>query len=366
MVKQNNQKNRILFAGGGTGGSVSPLLGVVDFFRSTDKRQEYDFFWIGTANGPEKSMVEREGIKFIPIMSGKLRRYFSWRNFIDPFKVFVGFSQSFFVLSKIKPDIILSAGGFVGVPVVWAGRILKIPVIIHQQDVRPGLANKLMAPCARVITVAFEKSVNDYGSKAIWIGNPVRRQMTRNNSVSERAWQKDKNEAPLVLVVGGSTGAEKLNLLIKDSVAEIAEFARIIHITGQGKDLGIKHDNYQAFEFLNVEKMSQALKAADIVISRSGLNLLTELAYLAKPAIVIPISNSHQEENAKILADNKAALVLSERNLKPMEFAQEIKNLISNKSLQRELSENIGRVMKKGAGETLAKIIIKNLSRSRR
>ena len=168
MSNSNQKKNKIMLTGGGTGGSVSPLLAVVDELKK--QGDYYSFVWVGTKKGPEKFMVEREGIKFITIANGKLRRYFCLQNFIDPFKIIFGFFQSIKILNKERPKIVMSAGGFVSVPAVWAAGLLRIPVLIHQLDARPGLANKLMAPFASVVTTTFEKSVNDYGNKAEWIG----------------------------------------------------------------------------------------------------------------------------------------------------------------------------------------------------
>ena len=168
---QNNKIKKIILSGGGTAGSVTPLLAIVDEFRK-EKLDNYEFLWIGTKNGPEKKLVEDAKIKFIKINSGKLRRYFSFRNFSDIFLMIIGFFQSLIVLIKYKPNLMISAGGFVSVPVALASWILRIPILIHQQDARPGLANKIMAFFAKKITVTFEKSLkimvkNQFGL-AIW------------------------------------------------------------------------------------------------------------------------------------------------------------------------------------------------------
>ena len=176
MLSQNKKFVKIILTGGGTGGSVAPLLGVAEMLQRRDAKScvstdaGYEFLWIGTKHGPERAMVEREKIEFIAIPSGKMRRYASFKNFIDPFFILAGFFKSLYIILKWKPDFVMSAGSFVSVPVIWAAWLLRVPSLVHQQDARPGLANVLMAPFAGVITVTFEKSLMDYGKKAVWIG----------------------------------------------------------------------------------------------------------------------------------------------------------------------------------------------------
>ncbi len=382
--KKNNVK-RILLTGGGTGGSVSPLLAIAEELKNTPivKGGEggYKFLWLGTKNGPEKEMVESQEITFKAVSSGKLRRYFSSKNFTDLFLIIIGFVQSFFIILKWKPDLVISAGSFVSVPVVWAAWILRIPILVHQQDARPGLANKLMAPFAKVITAAFEKSLSDYGKKAALTGNPARHSLEIKNQKS-----KIKNifnfneELPTVLVIGGGTGAMAINELVWKSIDELTKLCQIIHITGKGKnppyppyqggvvgktplikgDRGIIKNKYQSFEFFNAEQMAEAYNAADIVVSRAGMGVLTELSYLGKPAILIPIPNSHQEENAEIFKQAQAAIAFEQKNLTPEILVDNIKKLLNDEILRNKLSDNIKNVIKRGASEKIAGII-KNL-----
>ncbi len=365
------QKNtkKILLTGGGTGGSVAPLLAVAEElckppsgFRATG------WLWLGTKKGFEKQMVENAGIKFKPIFSGKFRRYFSWCNFIDIFFIFTGFIQSFFIILKWRPNLVMSAGSFVSVPVVWAAWLLRIPVLIHQQDARPGLANKLMAPFARIITVTFEKSLADYGEKAVWTGNPVRSKKFPPKADHPRAEEVRskkleefgfKNDLPVVLVIGGGTGAMAINKLIGQSLDKLTKFCQIIHITGKNKRTNTQHPtpNTQTYEFLNAQQMAEAYSASDIVVSRCGMSVLTELSYLVKPAILIPIPDSHQEENAEIFKEKNAAIVLDQKKLTGEILIDNIKKLINDKELRDEISNNIGQVIKRGANERIIKII---------
>lgn len=356
FCKKNTKK--ILFAGGGTGGSVSPLLAVAQ-----ELGEEYEFFWLGTKNGPERKMVEGNKIKFKSILCGKLRRYFSILNFIDPFFIFFGFVQSFFIIIKWRPSLVMSAGSFVSVPVFFAAWILRVPILVHQQDVRPGLSNKIIAPFAQIITTTFEKSLKDYGKKSIWTGNPSMCKFFLKGIDKNAEYKKFnfKKNLPIVLVIGGGTGALALNQFVWQSINELTKFCQIIHIVGKGKLSGkeINNKNYRAFEFLKPKDITGALYIADIVISRCGLGLLTEIFYLNKLSILIPIPDSHQEDNAKIFKEKKAAIILNQKNITQKDFVRNINNIISDELLRSTLRNNIKTVMKHGANKAVAKIVKK-------
>ena len=397
QIIRNMEQIKIILSGGGTGGSVAPLLavaeeltsprpspspgeGVASFIKgsASPERQRgegkggFEFLWIGTKSGLEREMValagsapgEKMEIKFKAIAGGKLRRYFSWRNFIDPFLILVGLWQAFFIMLKWRSDLVMTAGSFVSVPVVWAAWILRVPVLVHQQDARPGLANKLMAPFARVVTVTFEESLKDYGKKAVWTGNPTRlRREIPNSKFQIPNYFNLKKEFPVVLVVGGGTGARAINELVWQSIDELNKFCRIIHITGKDKFPNSRisqfpnSQNYKHFDFLNIDQMAEAYAAADVVVSRAGMGVLTELSCLGKPAILIPMPDSHQEENAEIFGEKEAAVVLNQKELAGGQFAKEIEKLVNDKSLREKLNKNISEAIKRGAGERMVKII---------
>ncbi len=361
-MKQNSKKVKVILSGGGTGGSVAPLLAIAQELK---KNYDFNFLWVGTKNGPEQNMAKEAGIYFQAINSGKLRRYFSWENFLDIFRIFLGFLESLYLIFKYKPDLILSAGAFVSVPLAYAAWILRVPIIIHQQDVRPGLANKLMAPVARVVTVAFEKSLKDYGKRAVWVGNPVRESLKLDISQEEARDRLGlKKDMLTCLIMGGGTGALVLNKLVLESLNEITRFCQIIHITGRGKMFNLeKYNNYYAFEFLGESELALAYCSADLVISRCGMGALTELSFLAKSTILIPMPDSHQEDNARIFAKARAAIVLDQKTLNSEEFVLNIKKILENKRLRQDLSNNISRVIKRGSSREIAKIacnILKN------
>jgi UDP-N-acetylglucosamine--N-acetylmuramyl-(pentapeptide) pyrophosphoryl-undecaprenol N-acetylglucosamine transferase len=356
----------IILSGGGSGGPVTPLLAIAKELLVGDN---FNLVFVGTKNGPEKSMVEslslpnNKKLKFIALPAGKLRRYFSLANLSDLLKILAAFIISFPLLRRERPSLVISAGGFVSVPLVWAARLKKIPIIIHQQDVRPGLANKLMAPCARLVTVTFEKSLRDYGPKAVWIGNPIANLENKVEAIKNiKAKYNILGTKPLILVTGGATGAVALNDLIASAKTKILEFAQIIHITGKGKSSLTtvspnQVNDYQVFELLSPADIFQLMAAADLVISRCGLATLTELCELSKPAILIPIPKSQQEDNAVIFKRLHAAVVLSQAELSAVDFVTEIKNTLTNQELRIKLGANISKVMKRNASETMVALI---------
>jgi len=355
-----DNKNLIIFTGGGTGGSVSPLLAVYEEMQA--RYGQYRFAWVGTRQGIERKMVAKAGINYYAITAGKLRRYFSWRNFSDLVKIILGIFQSLILIWRLKPALVVSAGSFVSVPFVWTAAMFNIPSVIHQQDALPGLANKLMAPFAAKVTVTFEQSLKDFGKKAVWTGNPVRRSLIVDSRKSKvESHFGFENNFPVILVLGGGTGAKAINELVWSSLDELMQFCQIIHLAGKNKSdihkSQVVSQRYFQTEFLDVDGMAEALNAADIVVSRCGMGVLSELSELGKPAILIPIPGSHQELNAKMFSDRQAAIVLSQQDLSNGKFVQTVKELVLDRSRQSLLSVNIRKVIKPNAAETIAAIL---------
>jgi len=381
---------KILLTGGGTAGSVSPLLAIAQKIKKNNSNAE--FLWVGAKNGLEKKMVadysraQLGDIKFKPIASGKLRRYFDIRNFFDIFKIKIGFFQSIFIILKFKPDIILSAGSFIAVPVIWAGWILGKKSLIHQQDARPGLANKLMAPFATKITVTFKESLKHFPkNKTVWAGNPVREEIFSGSI--ERAIKKFKldNGVPTLLVMGGGTGSATINRIIAEAISQLTEFCQIMHLTG-GKDgeLGktsvnkannrgegmindkcqmINFNRYHQVNFLDIQEMADAYAVADVVVSRCGMSSLTELSALAKPTIFIPLGGTHQEDNAKIILEKKAGIIIWQKELAIDSFVKIVNNIILDKNKQLALSENISKILPENATDKVNQIVISVLKK---
>jgi len=372
------QAKKIIFSGGGSGGPVMPLLAVAEELARAAEAPVLDLIFVGTTGGPEREMVAAFNdrlaalqpavapLRFLTLRSGKFRRYFSWRNLWDIGNIIAAYFQSRRLLAAERPDLIVTAGGFVSVPLVWAAAGRKIPILVHQQDVRPGLANKLMAPVARTITVTFEKSLADYGSRAVWLGNPVKDLAGEEfaRGVADIKAQYDINgERPVVLVTGGATGSSSVNRLLVAALPELLKFCRIIHLTGRGKSVlpaaaAEPHPSaYLAQEFVTDDELLALMAAADLVVSRAGLSALTELAALNKPVIIIPIPASHQEDNAAVFARARAAVVLRQADLTPEELTAEIRRCLNDTVLRAELKNNIGKVIKRGAAAALAGII---------
>ncbi len=364
-MDQTHKFKKILLTGGGTGGSVVPLLAIVNEIRRRGELQsistaDFNFLWLGTKTGIERHMVEEKEIEFRAISACKIRRYFSWQNFIDLFKIKLAFWQSFFVIMKWKPDLVISAGSFVSVPVVWAAWALRVPILIHQQDLKPGLANKLMVPFAKVIMVTFDKSLADFGKKAVLTGSPIREEFLILKE--EDKYYKIfniKNNLPLIIIIGGGTGAQAINELVGQCLGELTKYYKVIHLTGKNKMIssGFRFPNYSSFEFLGPKRLAFALNHADIVISRCGMGVLTELSYLGKPSILIPLPNSHQEENANIFKEKEAVIVLDQDKLTKEKLIKSIRALLSDEILRRKLSNNIKNVIKKGANKKIVEII---------
>ncbi|MBU4370104.1 undecaprenyldiphospho-muramoylpentapeptide beta-N-acetylglucosaminyltransferase [Patescibacteria group bacterium] len=356
---------KIILAGGGTGGSVAPLLAVADEIKKT--KPETKFLFIGTRKGvPEKELVKNKNIPYQAIFSGKFRRYISLKNIIDPFLILIGFFQSFFIILKFKPKAIFSAGGFISVPLAWAAWLLRKPIFIHQQDIIPGLANKLIAPLAKKITISFDKSFKNFKKrKTILTGNPVRKEIFLGDKEKAIKQFNLDNNLPVLLIIGGGTGAQKINEMIAQIVPELVEFCQVIHLTGKGKkieDKKLDFKNYQQYEFLSQE-IPDLYQAADLIISRAGLGVLTELSVLKKPMICIPIPDSHQEFNAQYYADQEAVVLINQKILKPGKLLEKIKKTINSEKQLKDLSNNISKLAHPRAGEKIAKIILESIDK---
>jgi UDP-N-acetylglucosamine--N-acetylmuramyl-(pentapeptide) pyrophosphoryl-undecaprenol N-acetylglucosamine transferase len=355
---------KYILAGGGTMGSVTPLLAVTEELKK--RTTDAEFLWIGTKGGPEKKVIESAGIKFASVPAGKLRRYFSGWNFLTPFLIISGFFKTFWLILKFKPQMILSAGGFVAVPVIWAGWILRVPSLVHQEDLRPGLANKLTARFAKIITVTFSESLK-YFPKAVVVGNPVRQEIFSGDK--ERAVEifNLEKDLPTIFILGGGTGAMSLNKIVVAAVRELVKFCQVIHMTGKRIDEVLQEEienikreaaRYHTVEFLGKE-LPDVFSVADLVISRAGMATLTELAVLGKSTVLIPIPKSHQEENAYYFKKQNAVVFWNEGDLTAENFSAAIQELLGNKVELENLSRNIKEIMPNDAAKKIADEILR-------
>ena len=301
----NQIKCRVMLTGGGSGGPTTPLLGLVGTLQEKDDVL-CEFLFLGSRNGPEEAMVEESGIPFLTIPSGKLRRYWDWQNLRDPFFVLAGFIVGFYHLLRFRPDIVVSAGSFVSVPVAFAAFLLRIPHLILQMDVRPGLANRLMTPFSAGVACYFENSVNAFkGVPLQQIVGPVVRQniLNADSKRAEKHFGLDPNR-PLLLITGGGQGAGQLNRMVELWLQTWLNKWQVVHLKGNNVSESFTEDpHYHPFEFIH-KGMGDLLARSDLVITRAGMGTLGELSVLAKDALVIPMQGTHQEDNMKSLVDN--------------------------------------------------------------
>jgi len=351
---------KILFSGGGTLGSVTPLLAMHDIVK--EALPETNFLWIGTKRGPEKELIMEVGITFVCLSSGKFRRYLSIWNFIDIGRVGIGFFQAINFLWKEKPDICISAGAFISVPVHWAAWLLGIPTWIHQQDVTVGLANKLMATTATRITTALEISTKFFSKrKTRWLGNPVRPEILRGNKEKAYALFKLDEKLPTIFATGGGTGSLRVNQLIIESLSHLNGFCQIIHLSGRERPQELVARAVKFFPFYQVHQfftyeMREAYAIADIIISRGGLGTITEIAALKKPSILIP-KGGHQEENVAFLAEAGAVIYVDEQTSDGNYLAKIIKNLLVAKIRQKQLANSLHSLMPQAESKLILEII---------
>jgi UDP-N-acetylglucosamine--N-acetylmuramyl-(pentapeptide) pyrophosphoryl-undecaprenol N-acetylglucosamine transferase len=322
---------KIVLTGGGTGGHVSPNLALIPELEADG----WDVEYIGSNNGIEKQLVTEIGIPFYGISSGKLRRYFDWQNFIDPFKVIKGLFDAYMAIAQIKPKIVFSKGGFVTVPVIFASWLQRIPVVIHESDFTSGLANRLSIPFAAKICVTFPetaKQLSKYADKVKHTGLPIRPDILQGDAEKGRAFCGFDTETPVIFVVGGSTGSAKINQSVRSVLDKLTETYQVVHACGKGNlDENLKdYPRYKQFEYLGIE-LAHVLAIANIVVSRAGANAIFEFLTLRKPNLLIPLSKlssrGDQILNAKSFQSRGYSAVLFEEDLNSASLLTSITDL---------------------------------------
>ncbi len=323
--------------GGGTAGHVTPHFALAPEF---DKKS-WSYFYIGS-RGIEKDLVTSRGIRFYTISTGKLRRYLSLDNLLDVFKVLLGCVQAFFILLFHRPSVVFSKGGYVAVPVAVAARILFIPVVSHESDVTPGLATKIIAKFAKRMIYTFPATGKYLASSALQTGTPIRPELfDGNRKLGLKFCGFSPSELPVILVMGGSQGAMKINAALESILPELVKNYRVIHLTGAGKGLSFKHENYAGFEYLK-DELSDVIAAADIVVSRSGANSIFEFLALRKPMLLIPLeegSRGDQVLNAGEFEKSGWARVLREKELTADKLHAAIQALLAEKDVMKRAQE---------------------------
>lgn len=355
-------KYKIIMTGGGTAGHVTPNLALIPKL----KEKGFEIKYIGGSDGIEKEIITQNNIPFFGISCGKLRRYFDVKNFTDPFKIMKGIAQALMVLSKEKPDVIFSKGGFVAVPVVIAASIKKIPVVAHESDMTPGLANKLCAPFCDKLCVTFRESLNYVkGDKGVLTGSPIREEILHGDKAKGKRICKFDNDKEILLIMGGSLGSKLINEEIRKNLEKLLKDFNIIHICGKGnldKNL-VNKRGYKQFEYVS-EELPDLMKAADYMISRAGANSIFEFLALKKPTLLIPLSRKasrgDQILNSKSFEKEGYSLMIEEDALKEETLYKKILEL---KERKQELIDNMDKSQAKNGVEAIIEIILESISK---
>lgn len=324
---------KIVLTGGGTAGHVTPNIALMPGL----KERGYDISYIGTYAGIEKKLITDCGIPYYGISSGKLRRYFDIKNFSDPVRVLKGYRQARSLMRKLKPDVVFSKGGFVSVPVVLAAHHCNIPVIIHESDLTPGLANKICIPVAKKVCCNFPETLKYLPEgKAVLTGSPIRAELTGGNCENARALCRFHDDRKVVLVIGGSTGSKYINTTVRNMLPELLKYYQIIHLCGKGNlDPSLEgRDGYAQFEYAGKE-LADFFALCDLVVSRAGANAICEFLALRIPNILIPLSASasrgDQILNAHSFENQGFSYVIEEENLTGLILKDAIEKVLEDK-----------------------------------
>ncbi|MCQ4936169.1 MULTISPECIES: undecaprenyldiphospho-muramoylpentapeptide beta-N-acetylglucosaminyltransferase [Anaerotignum] len=335
---------KIVLTGGGTAGHVTPNLALIPFL----KEEGWEVIYIGSEKGIERSLIEAEGIPYYSIPTGKLRRYLSKDNFSDMFRVVKGVAEAKKRIKEIKPDLVFSKGGFVAVPVVLAAKANGVPVIIHESDITPGLANKIAMPFAKVICTTFPETLGHISKqKGVHTGSPIRKELFEGNRQKGLEICGFDGNKPVLLMMGGSLGAVKLNQCLREELSALSQKFDIIHLCGKGnlETKLLKQKGYKQFEYVSAG-LADLFAAADIIVSRAGSNSICEFLALKKPHLLIPLSKNasrgDQILNAASFAKQGFARVLPEEEMTPESLMENIHTLYENRNKYIEKMEKSG------------------------
>ncbi len=324
---------KIVLTGGGTAGHVTPNLALLPSL----KELGYEILYIGSYNGIERKLIENAGIEYAGISSGKLRRYFDLKNFSDPFRVLKGCAEARSLIKKYRPDVVFSKGGFVSVPVVLAARHFKIPTIIHESDMTPGLANKICIPSATKVCCNFPETLAYLPKeKAVLTGSPIRKELLEGDRLTGLNYSGLSASRPIILVIGGSLGSVAVNRAIRGILPKLLETYQVIHICGKGNldEHLIGRNGYVQYEYVDTP-LRHLFAAADLVVSRAGANSICEILALKKPNILIPLSASasrgDQILNARSFEKQGFSKVLEEEQLTETLLLDTIQDTFQNR-----------------------------------
>ncbi len=344
---------KIILTGGGTAGHVTPNLALLPELQE----RGYEVRYIGSYNGIERKLIENAGIPYDGISSGKLRRYFDLKNFTDPFRVLKGYAEAISLMRKHRPDVVFSKGGFVAVPVVLAARHFKIPTIIHESDMTPGLANKICIPSAAKICCNFPETLQYLPKdKAVLSGSPIRKELLEGDRLTGLQYTGLSANKPVVLVIGGSLGSVAVNKAVRSILPKLLETYQVIHICGRNNldESLIGREGYVQYEYVDAP-LRHLFAAADLIVSRAGANSICEILALRKPHILIPLSaaasRGDQILNARSFEKQGFSTVLEEEAVTDDSLYQAIQNTFEKRQQfidamnQSTLSDAVGTII---------------------
>ena len=325
---------KIVLTGGGTAGHITPNIALLPEL----EKAGYEVFYIGSYDGMEKRLMADYHIPYYGIATGKFRRYFDLKNFSDPFRVLKGFSEARKILKELQPDVVFSKGGFVSVPVVRAAASLKIPCVIHESDMTPGLANKIAIPSATKVCCNFPETLEHHPKdKAVLTGSPIRQELLSGNRIAAMDLCHFSADKPVILVIGGSLGSVAVNNAVRLALPELLEHFQIVHLCGKGKvdDSLTSMKGYTQFEYIK-DELRDIFALADIVISRAGANAICELLALRKPNLLIPLSanasRGDQILNARSFERQGFSMDLEEEELTKESLLEAVRKLYNDRS----------------------------------
>jgi UDP-N-acetylglucosamine--N-acetylmuramyl-(pentapeptide) pyrophosphoryl-undecaprenol N-acetylglucosamine transferase len=356
--------HRIVLTGGGTGGHIIPNIAIIREIKK--KHPDSGILYLGSKKGPEAKKIPEEGVNFKSVPAGKLRRYFSLQNIIDFIKVPFGILKAVFILKKFKPQVVFSKGGYVSLPVMYAAHLLRIPSILHESDVSPGLANKLTAKKADVICLSYPESMKYFprDTKKVVTGNPVRDFIFKGEPENAYKITGFSKNIPAILVMGGSQGASHINETVFSSAKKLIKNYQLIHICGKGKtqkNISLPEEfknRYKAFDYVDKE-LADLYSITDLAITRSGANSLAEIEALNIPAILIPLgkkaSRGDQIINAEMYKKrHPETIIIEDENFNEEILINSINQILDNKSRHEKKS---GEQLKHEAANKIMEVI---------
>ncbi len=377
------KRYKILFTGGGTGGHLFPLISVISEVKKTFPKNSIEIYYMGPREDIAKEYMEKEGVIIKNIFTGKIRRYFTplsvLQNIFDLLiKIPIGIIQAIFYIFIMSPDLIFSKGGHGSLPPVISGRILQVPIFLHESDIIPGATNKFLQKFAVEVFVSFQNTKGVDKNKIITVGNPVREELLLGDRGDAVEMFSINGGKPVLLVIGGSQGSERINDIILSILNDMLKFFEVIHQCGEKNIKRVSSESnvaifdeqlkkyYHVYPFFDEEQMKNAYAIADLVVSRAGAGSIFEISANKKPSVLLPLpeaAQDHQTKNAYAYAKSGTAVVLEEQNLTPHFFFEKLKQLFSPQQQLRVMSSRAGEFSNPKSGKVIASYIKEYLTR---